>query len=143
MSQPNDKQISPPARATDEADRPFWDAIDCGELRLARCRKCRRHFVRAQACTGCGAGVPCMEWVLADGRGVLKTFSVFEKSYHPYFDQRVPYVVAIVRLREEVDLLTNLLDVNPPEIRVGMPVRMVIRRRGEFAIHQAIVEPHG
>jgi hypothetical protein len=40
----------------------------------------------------------------------------------PAFD--VPYVVAVVRLDEGVDMLTNLIDIAPEQVTIGARVRV-------------------
>ena len=129
--------ISPPDRCDDPADAPFWEAIDRGELVLARCTGCGTHYPRSQACTACGAGAQALEWVPASGRGTIRTFAVFHRAYDPFFAPLVPYNVAVVTLEEGAELLTNVVGCRNGELTVGMRVRIVIRDRGGRNIHQA------
>ena len=131
--------ILPPERCDSAADAPFWEAIDRGELVLARCTACGTHYPSSQACTACGAGADALEWVRASGRGTIRTFAVFHRAYHPFFAQLVPYNVAVVTLEEGPDLLTNVVGCRNEELAVGMRVRIVTRNRGDTAIHQAQV----
>jgi uncharacterized OB-fold protein len=131
------KGILPPERCDDAADAPFWDAIDRGELVLARCTACGEYYARCQACTVCGAGARDSEWVPASGRGTIRTFAVFHRAYHPFFAALVPYNVAVVALEEGPELLTNVVGCRNEELAVGMRVRIVIRDRGGMKIHQA------
>ena len=126
----------PPRRVVAVADQPFWDAIDAGRLVLARC-PCGAHYARLQACLACNAGAPSLRWVPATGTGTVRTFVVFDKPYHPYFEGRVPYVVAVVTLDEGPEIVTNVIDTDVPAVAIGMPVRIVIGERGGQAIHQA------
>jgi uncharacterized OB-fold protein len=138
MTSPPDAAVLAPDRVTDPVDQPFWDAIDQGMFVLACCSQCGRRYARAQACSGCGAPLSAIEWAAADGRGTVKSFCIFEKAYHPFFETMVPYVVAIIRLHEGVDIQTNLIDARLSEVHVGLPVRMVVRLRGPWATHQAV-----
>ena len=125
-----------PARIVAVEDQPFWAAIDAGEFRLARCR-CGVWYPRTQACLACGAGADALTWLPAVGTGTVRTFVVFDKPYHPYFAERLPYVVAMVTLAEGPEILTNVIDVDVDHVCIGMPVRIVIAERGGQKVHQA------
>jgi uncharacterized OB-fold protein len=128
----------PPRRVVSVEDRPFWDAIDTGKFVLALCA-CGAYYARLQACLRCGADSTAMTWTLASGRGTVRTFVVFDKPYHPYFAERLPYVVAVVALEEGPEIMTNIVDADIASVKIGMPVRIIIRERGEYKIHQASV----
>ena len=117
-------------------DQPFWDALDAGTFVLARCT-CGAYYARSQACLRCGADARALTWVPASGRGTVRTFVVFDKPYHPYFQERTPYVVAVVALEEGPEITTNVVDTDVTNVEIGMPVRIVISNRGENKIHQA------
>jgi uncharacterized OB-fold protein len=127
---------TPPSRVVSVEDQPFWDALDAGHFMLARCT-CGASYARSQACLQCGAGAQALTWVPASGRGTVRTFIVFDKPYHPYFKERLPYVVAVVALEEGPEITTNVIDTDVTNVEIGMPVRIVIGTRGEHAIHQA------
>lgn len=131
----HDHIAAPPRRAAIE-DQRFWQAIDSGQLLLARCA-CGKHYARAQACLDCGAAASTHDWVPASGQGVVQSFIVFDKPYHAWFADRLPYLVAVVRLAEGPELLTNLVDIAPEAAAIGMPVTMFIADRDGQAIHQA------
>jgi len=117
-------------------DQPFWDALDAGNFVLARCT-CGAYYARSQACLRCGADAQTLTWVLASGRGTVRTFVVFDKPYHPYFKERLPYVVAVVALEEGPEITTNIVDADISAIEIGMPVCIIISERGGYKIHQA------
>src|SRR5215210_5491785 len=127
---------SPPSRVVSVEDQPFWDALDTGNFMLARCT-CGAYYARSQACLQCGADALALTWVPASGRGTVRTFVVFDKPYHPYFTERLPYVVAVVALEEGPEITTNIIDTDVTNVGIGMPVRIVISDRGEHMIHQA------
>ena len=127
---------SPPRRVAAVEDQPFWNAIDAGTFVLARCT-CGTYYARLQACLQCGADANAVTWVPASGRGSVRTFVVFDKPYHPYFEERLPYVVAVVTLEEGPEITTNIVDTGVSAITIGMPVHIVISDRGGQKIHQA------
>ncbi len=127
---------SPPRRVAAVEDQPFWNAIDAGTFVLARCT-CGTYYARLQACLQCGADANAVTWVPVSGRGSVRTFVVFDKPYHPYFEERLPYVVAVVTLEEGPEITTNIVDTDVSAITIGMPVHIVISDRGGQKIHQA------
>ena len=129
---------SPPRRVVPVEDQPFWDALDIGTFVLARCA-CGAYYARSQACLRCGATASALTWMSVSGRGTVRTFVVFDKPYHPYFKERIPYVVAVVALEEGPEITTNIVDTDVSAIEIGMPVRIIISDRGGYKIHQASV----
>jgi len=57
----------------------------------------------------------------------------------PFFDY--PYIVALIELAEGVRLVSNLTDIDPGDVRAGMPVEVYYQRFNgageiEFVLHQ-------
>jgi uncharacterized OB-fold protein len=104
--------------------RPHWDGCKEGVLRVQRCRDCGHFvFIPQPICTRCQADA--LEWVTSSGRGTVYSYTVVHRPPRPAF--AVPYVVAIVELEEGWHMLTNLVDVAPADVAVGMPVEATFR----------------
>lgn len=127
---------TPPRRVVAIEDQPFWDALDAGTFVLARC-SCGAYYARLQACLQCDAAAAALTWVPASGRGTVRSFVIFDKPYHPYFANRLPYVVAVIALEEGPEIITNIVDVEISAVAIGMPVCIVIGDRGGQKIPQA------
>jgi len=56
---------------------------------------------------------------------------VVRQNDAPAFKSRVPYVPAIVELVEGPRMMTNLIDVNPSLVRIGMAVSVDFASAGE------------
>jgi uncharacterized OB-fold protein len=57
----------------------------------------------------------------------------------PFFDY--PYIVALIQLDEGVRIVSNLTDIAPADVQVGMPVEVYFRKfdgagEKDFALHQ-------
>ncbi len=106
------------------ANEHFWTGGADGELRILTCRGCGyRIHPPAPVCPRCLGREVAPEAL--SGRGVVHTFTVNCQPWYPHLDP--PYVVAIVALEEQDDLrlTTNLVDVDPDDVRIGMPVEVV------------------
>ena len=127
---------APPRRVIAIEDQPFWDALDAGAFVLARC-PCGAYYTRLQACLRCDAAANALTWEPASGRGTVRSFVIFDKPYHPYFANRLPYLVGVIALEEGPEIITNVIDADISAVAIGMPVRIVISPRGEQKIYQA------
>jgi uncharacterized OB-fold protein len=104
--------------------RPHWDGCKEGALRVQRCRACAHFvFIPQPICTRCQADA--LDWVTTSGRGAVYSYTVVHRPPRPDF--AAPYVVAIVELEEGWHMLTNLIDVAPDQVHVGMPVAVRFR----------------
>ena len=63
-----------------------------------------------------------LEWaaVEATGRGTVFSFVMPRHPQYPWFEP--DYIVALVELEEGVRLVTNLVDVTPAAVTIGMAV---------------------
>ena len=64
------------------------------------------------------------------GRGTLYSFCVVMAAGHPYFADKLPYVLGIVEIDEEagVRIPTGMVDHDGWTLRCGMPVEVTFRR---------------
>ena len=114
--------------------RPFWDAARQERLVIQKCVACGEHvFYPRIACPHCGADE--LEWVEASGRGSVYSFTVVESNAPSAFLNDMPYVVAIIRLQEGVQMMSNIVGCDPYSIECDMPVEVVFERlNDEFTL---------
>lgn len=121
-------------------NRHFWTGGERGELRFLRCAACR-HWIHppqpiCPACLGRDLAAEA-----ASGRARVATYTVNHQRWIPGFEP--PYVVAIVELPEQAGLrlTTNLVNVEPDAVEIGMPVRVVFEERD--GVWLPLFEPDG
>ena len=110
-----------------EPTREFWSAAARHELVIPRCQRCAAYCWYPPAdCPGCGGP---LAWSRVSGRGRLYSWAVVERALVGAFADKVPYVTGLVALEEDpaVRLVTNLVDCEARELRVGMPLCAVFR----------------
>ena len=102
---------------------PFWEAAADGRLVLPRCDACDSViWYPRRFCPVCHpSGV---SWFEASGRGTVYSFTVVRKGRGPW-GEVAPYVIAYVELDEGPRILTNLVEVDPESVVVGMAVSVV------------------
>lgn len=114
-----------PRPVINDDNRFFWEGLARGELLIQRCCLCGalRHPPRPM-CPRCRSE----DWdtVRASGRATVHSYVVPHHPRLPAFPE--PYVVALLDLEEGTRLVTNLVDVAPAEVRIGLPVQLRISR---------------
>jgi uncharacterized protein len=108
-----------PAPVLTEDNHGFWEAARDGRLVAQARSSCGRlrHPPRP-LCPHCHS--PDRELVELSGRGVVYSYALLHHPRNPLFDY--PVVAALVDLDEGVRLVTNLVDVEPGDVRIGLPV---------------------
>ncbi|MCY4366173.1 MAG: Zn-ribbon domain-containing OB-fold protein [Chloroflexi bacterium] len=108
--------------------RPYWESCRRGELLIQRCEKCGEYqFYPRGICANCWSD-DSIRWVQASGKGTVWTYTVTYQNRTPGFAEDVPYVLAVVELEEGVKMFTNIVDCNPREVTIGMPVEVTFVR---------------
>ena len=120
--------IPKPGPTLDGMTAEFYGFCPNGELRFQRCDGCGtwRHPPRVR-CAKCGSGE--WTWTRSSGRGTVFTWTTVHQAMHPAFAADVPYVVSVVETDEGVRIVTNLLGVDPTEVRLGLPVAVEFETR--------------
>lgn len=123
------------------ANRPYWTGGADGRLHIPRCPACDRWLdPSADTCADCG-GAAVVEPV--SGRGEVFTFTVNAQAWNP--EVEVPYVIALVELREQAGLRvpTNIVGCDPADVHIGMPVRVRFEQQGEVFVPLFEADPDG
>jgi len=114
----------------DGLNRFFWTSGADGVLRFLRCEDCG--YYNHPPTSHCPA---CLSKRLSpspvSGLATVHTFTVNHQPWIPGFDP--PYVVAIVEFPEQqgLRLTTNIVNIAPGDVRVGMPVRVLFEQYDE------------
>lgn len=112
----------------------FWEGCARGELRILRCKACRRwiHYPKPR-CPACGSADLAPE--RTSGRGTVYSFTVTHQAVPGY---EPPFAVVLVELEEQrgLRLVTSLVDTPPDEVRIGTPVEVEFR-----AVEENVVLP--
>jgi len=117
----------------------FWKGGAEGELRFQCCSDCSTLIhPPAPVCPAClsrDSGVKTVS-----GRATVHTWTINHQPWIPGFDP--PYVVAVVEIEEQPDvrLMTNIVNCEPDEVEIGMPVKVLFDER-EDGIFLPLFEP--
>ena len=76
-----------------------------------------------ESCAACAA---ChWSWERSSGRGQVFSWTVMHGALHPGFAPDVLYAAVVIELAEGVRLVSHVLDLDPEQLRVGLPVAVV------------------
>lgn len=96
---------------------PFWQAADEGRYLVKKCNSCGQvHHYPRDICPFCLSADTV--WQESDGTGVVYSFSTMGKD-------EAAYTMAYVTLDEGVTVMSNLVDCDPAQVRIGQKVRVV------------------
>ena len=74
-----------------------------------------------------------LEWIQASGLGVVHSFTVVRRAPMKEFDHLVPYVIALIELKEGPRMMANILGSDALETRIGDQVKVCFEARGPDA----------
>ncbi len=99
--------------------------------------QCKEHRLTFQQCNDCGhvrwpPAIICPqchsvshERIASAGNGTVFTFVVYHQAFHPAFKEDLPYVVAVVKLEEGPQFVSNIVGCKPEEVSCDMPVKLI------------------
>jgi hypothetical protein len=122
-----------PAPRGDGLNGEFYAYAAKQELRFQRCDDCRawRHMPR-YTCAACGSSK--WSWALSSGRGKLYSWTVTHRSFHPAFNDDVPYGVAVVELEEGLRMVSHIEELPLSDYSLDRSLRVAFRQRGDFVL---------
>ena len=93
------------------------------------CKKCGRRYIgRRMVCPSCGSRD--LKVVSLSRTGKIYSFTVVRTPPRGR-ENYGPYVMAIVELDDGVRVMGEVVDIDPSEVEIGMPVEVVFRKIGE------------
>ncbi len=108
----------------------FWTAGEQGELRFLRCQQCACWIHPPQPLCPRDHSKDLKPEAVS-GRATVHTFTINHQPWMP--GPELPYVVAIVAIEEDpsVRLTTNLVNLEPRDVHIGMAVRVVFEHHAD------------
>ena len=116
--------LKPLPEPTQES-QPYWDALSEGRLMLQSCGACGkvRHYPRP-LCDACYSFD--VRWIETKGTGTVHSWTVTHHAFNPGFKADLPYVLVTVDLPEGVRMQAPLRDPDFNDLRIGLPVRVIV-----------------
>jgi uncharacterized OB-fold protein len=119
--------LSPPIPGKHPTHQFYWDAVARREIQLLKCLDCG-HFVHypRPVCPHCLSSDLRPETI--SGKGTLYSYTVVMQPGHPYFVDKIPYVIGVFEIDEEPGVrMPRGIDAAPEVLRCGMPMEVVFK----------------
>ena len=104
--------------------RPFWDGLAQRRILVQYSPSLQRYVFYPRSLAP-GTLADDLEWREIDGTGTLYTFTVARRPTGPPWVDAVPQLLAVVQWDAGPKVSTELVEVDPSDIRIGMRVRPV------------------
>jgi uncharacterized OB-fold protein len=115
--------VQPPRPQPDQLTAPFWQGCREHRLLIQRCQACG-HYIHwpRPVCRFCLSTDLSPEEV--SGQATLYTYTLVLQPFHPYYADKVPYLLATVELVEQPKLMffTRLTDCTEDDLKIGLPM---------------------
>ena len=123
------------AQSTAET-RPFWEGCVIGELRYQACAQCGQvQLIPHSTCANCFGKE--LIWKRASGRGRVLSHTTVHRAPTRAWQEKVPYVIALVALDEGFRLMVNVKD--GTQVSIDQVVEIGFTEVGGQAMPQAEV----
>jgi len=95
-----------------------------------KCEKCEKYFFPPRPfCPYCRRKGSVVQKEMA-GTGKVLSYTIVHSAQEG-FKNIVPYVIAIVKLDEGPKVTGQIRDIDPTEVKIGMPVKSVFRKMSQ------------
>ena len=113
-----------PLPVVDVESKPFWDGAKAHKLMLQHCQSCGKYIYYPRTlCPHCKDDK--VEWKQASGEGTIYSYTVAHRPAGPAFKADVPYVIALIDLKEGPRMLSNIVTDDPSSVKIGQQVKVV------------------
>ena len=128
----NSASAAPPARrmrpVLGHDNKWWWDRINEGELPIQRCKQCGTlHHPPRPMCWKCQS----LEWdfTVSSGKGTVYSYVVMHRPQFPGYEY--PLVAAVIELEEGTRIASNVVGIEPADVKIGMAVKVSIENVDE------------
>ena len=113
----------PDAPEPTNATREYWEATSEDRLLIPYCTDCEEYFFYPRGrCPECMS--KNVDYQEASGQGELVSYTTVHRPPTPDLQERAPYINALVRLEEGIQMMTGIKAESEDDLGVGMPVEV-------------------
>lgn len=106
-------------------DAGFWKHCALQQLRFQVCADCNtpRH-PPTPVCPCCHSFN--VDWKATQGHGTVYTYTIIHHASHEAVKPNLPYAVGVIEFADVpgVRLVSNITNIDPAQVRIGMPVHL-------------------
>lgn len=118
----------------DDVTQFYWDNCQKKVLVLQYCDDCKRYqYPPNLVCRDCLSSD--LDWKESVGNGEIYSYSVVQKAPSKFFEQFLPYVVALIKLDENIMIESWIVDVDSHDksrLKIGAKVELSFKEFDEY-----------
>ena len=120
MSRTNNRPVPEPTPVS----QPFWDGLAQHRIRVQYSPSLQRYVFYPRTLAP-GTLADDLEWREIDGAATVYTFTIARRPTGPPWADALPQLLAVVQWDAGPKFSTELVEVDPGDVRIGMPVQPV------------------
>ncbi len=102
----------------------YWDACRNHQLMIQQCNSCHHYqFYPRIMCTECMS--PDVKWIAASGEAEIVSFTIVRRPVSKAYADEVPYAVGLVKLAEGPTMMSNIVECDIENIKIGTQVEVL------------------
>jgi uncharacterized OB-fold protein len=102
----------------------YWEACRNHQLMIQKCSNCNHYqFYPRIICTECMS--QDVEWIVASGLAEVSSFTIVRRPVSKAYADEVPYVVALIKLDEGPAMMSNIVECDIDNVKIGMRVEVL------------------
>ena len=106
----------------------FWEGAKKNKLLIQQSTVSKKYFFYSRSFSGVAADEP-FEWVEASGNGTIYSFTISHiAGGSEFYINKTPYIIASILLEEGVRLMSNIVDCEHSEVKIGRKVKVVFKK---------------
>jgi len=119
MSKQSSRRLPVPTPET----APYWEACHDHRLLIQKCADCGKYqFYPRSICSHCTS--TNIIWVEAAGCGTVISYTIMHRAISEGYAKTGPRVLALIRLEEDVQMMSNIVECDPEQVKIGMAVEV-------------------
>ena len=102
----------------------YWKACQNHQLIIQKCDNCGKYqFYPRTICSHCTGDN--LQWAEASGRGQVVSYTIMRRALTKAYVEGGVTVLALIKLEEDVQMMSNILDCDPEQVCAGMAVEVI------------------
>jgi uncharacterized protein len=110
--------------------QPFWDGLHEDKLRIQYSPSSDAWIFYPRALAP-GTLADDLEWREISGAGSVYTYTIGRAATSPAWADRLPQIIAVVEVDEGARIPTELVDIAPDDVKIGLRVVPVYEHDGD------------
>jgi uncharacterized OB-fold protein len=111
---------------------PFWEGTRLGELRFPKCRNCNQfHWYPCVLCPYCHSSD--IEWQAISSQPEVYSWTCVRRPIGPIYAIKGVHIIVLAEFPEvpNILLLSNLIQCQPEDVYIGMPLEIIFQNVNE------------